>query len=119
MTEVHQYVDEDKNMDTHNLQMLVLKANEAFEAASAFTRHTTPDSQHFYIVYNMSSHGNKHVDSPASVVPQPDIGVDIWHTNPSKRAKKTNMQCLSSRVTVYSITIVTTTNLVHRWNDGE
>ncbi|KAG0712525.1 EP300-interacting inhibitor of differentiation 3 [Chionoecetes opilio] len=30
MTVVHQHKDEDKNMDTHSLQLLVLEANEAF-----------------------------------------------------------------------------------------
>lgn len=32
MTVIHQHADEQTNMDTHNLQLLVLRANEAFDA---------------------------------------------------------------------------------------
>ncbi|XP_045103157.1 EP300-interacting inhibitor of differentiation 3-like [Portunus trituberculatus] len=53
MTEVHQYVDEDKNMDTHNLQMLVLKANEAFEAVKR-PREAAIDSQLLKVCGNMA-----------------------------------------------------------------
>ena len=36
MTVLHQHTDEERNMDTHSLQLLVLEANEAFDSGETY-----------------------------------------------------------------------------------
>ncbi|KAK8389748.1 hypothetical protein O3P69_009026 [Scylla paramamosain] len=53
MTVIHQHADEQKNMDTHNLQLLVLKANEAFDAVKR-PREAAIDAQLLKVCGNMA-----------------------------------------------------------------